>query len=390
MDLNSRILIIDFCNYDDYPMGGYLTRAKNLMNSFGNLMVLVGISTDKNDPIGRWFKKNINGTEYDYFALAYYSKASTKHFIPDRLVTFLLIRYFKRKLLISNVKNVFIQRQEVLQSVKNFGLGNICYCFAGLENPLSISKYRYAHHLAEYFERVFFKNLKSVQVILAAGDESAIQNMVSRSNGQIDRKSVHQFASRINTEIYKPLSIKAIREKLHIPEDARVIVTTGRLAWLKGWKFMIDSFSLFEKSYPGSRFYFIGDGEDLSKIQDYIRENALAGSVVLVGKKSPSEVAEYLNAADLYIMGSYVEGWSTALIEAIACGTPACVTNFSSAKEIVLEGINGTVVDGHVEQLFVEGMNNAIKLTRPVYNVNVQPYAANRLKDDLLNKWQLL
>jgi glycosyltransferase involved in cell wall biosynthesis len=390
MDFSKRILLIDFCNYDDYPIGGYLTRAKNLMSSFGNVMVLVGISTDKNEPIGRWFKKTINGTQYDYFALAYYSKTKTKHFIPDRLVTYLLIKYFKKDILDKNLKNAFIQRQEVLQSVRAFGFENICYCFAGLENPLAISKYRYAHHLAEYFERGFFRNLKSVQLILAAGDESAIQNMVARSNGIISRESVHQFASRINTDVYKPLAKKEIRRTLHIREDARVIVTTGRLAWLKGWKFMIDSFSLFESANPGSLFYFIGDGEDLSKIQEYVKEKELANSVILVGKKAPAEVAAYLNAADLYIMGSYIEGWSTSLIEAIACGIPACVTNFSSAREIVLEGINGTVVEGHNVELFVKGMFDAISLSRPVYNVNVQAFAANRLKDDLLNKWQLI
>ena len=52
-----RILIIDFCNYYDYQIGGHLTFAKSLMKAFGNQLALVGITTDRSDPIGRWIKK---------------------------------------------------------------------------------------------------------------------------------------------------------------------------------------------------------------------------------------------------------------------------------------------------------------------------------------------
>lgn len=390
MEYNKRILIIDFCNFDDYPIGGYLSFAKNLMISFGNDLALVGITSDKRDPIGKWFRKSINGIEYDYFAFAYYSKLTTKHIIPDRLVTYLLLKYYKKQLLEINISNVFIQRQEVLQSVKHFKYTNICYCFAGLENPLAISKYKYAHYLANYFERKFFKSLKCVKVILASGDEAAIQDMILRSKGIIKRESVNQFPSRINTDIYKPLIKSEARNKLNIHDATSVVVTTGRLSWLKGWKFMIDSFDLYEKSKPGSRFYFIGVGEDLLKIQEYIASHNLENKIIMAGIQDAYNVALYLNAADLFVMGSYKEGWSTSLIEAIACGIPACVTNFSSAKDIVQEGKNGYVIEEHNEELFAQGMLRAVEIPVPVFKDNVMEYAVNKLKTEILKIWELI
>lgn len=390
MDTQKRILIIDFCNYEDYPIGGYLSFAKNLMESFGNDLALVGITTQDSDPVGKWFKKDINGFHYDFFAIARYDKLKTKHLIPDRLVSFLLVKYYKKRIFKIDIKNIFIQRQEIILSVVDSKFNNSCFCFAGLENPLYISKYRYARPIANLFEKYFFKRLKYVKTILASGDENAINEMIIRSEGRIIRGSVIKFPIRINSDIFKPLNKLEARKELNLSKTATIIITTGRLALIKGWKFMIDSYVLFEKEVPDSLLYFIGEGEDFKKIKDYISLNNLTEKVILAGKKKSQEIALFLNASDLFIMGSYKEGWSTSLSEAIACGVPSCVTNFSSAKEIILEGINGFVIDEHNEDLFVQGMIKAMKISRPVYNDNVKAYSTNKLKVDLLNIWELI
>jgi len=389
MSVEKRILIIDFCNFEDYPIGGYLTFAKNMILSFGNDIALVGITTDKNDPIGKWFKKSISSVEFDFFAFAYYSKDVTKHIIPDRLASYLFVKYYKQKVLSLKIDNVFIQRPEILLAVKKFGFTNTCFCFAGLENPLAISKYKYARKFAVYFDRYFFKSLSKLSVILASGDENAIQEMLFRSGGLISKKTVTQFPSRINTDIFKEVDKDKARKMLNLPDSSLIIITTGRLSELKGWKFMIDCFCIFEKQNPESLFYFIGEGEDRLKIEAYVQEKNLVDKVIITGTKTASDVSLFLNAADLFIMGSYKEGWSTSLIEAIACGTPSCVTDFSSAKEIIVEGFNGYVVGGHNIESFVDGMRKAIELRRPVFRENVLAFSMDRLKTDMTKIWEL-
>lgn len=390
MNLQKRILVIDFCNYKDYPVGGYLSFVKNLMESFNGDLILVGITTDLKEPVGKWYKKEINGHVYDYFAVARYSKNATKHLIPDRFAIYSLLKYYKKNILEIEVNNVFIQRQEILHAVRNFNFKNICYCFAGLENPLAISKYSYARFLARKFEESFFSSLKNVKIILASGDEKSIGEMVERSNGIITRNSVIKFPTRINTDIFYLSDKTALRKQLNIPENVIAIVTTGRLARLKGWKFMIDSFILFEREKGDSVFYIIGDGEDMQKIKSYIEFKNLTEKVKLLGRKHAEEIALYLNASDLFIMGSYKEGWSTSLSEAIACGIPSCVTDFSSANEIIIEGANGYVITEHNEVTFVKGMKAAINIPKPIYNENVLAFASNKLKRDLLKIWELI
>lgn len=383
-----RILIIDFCNYIDYQIGGYLTFAQNLILVFGNQLALIGITTEKNDPVGAWFKKIINGKTYDFFALARYNKRNTKYLIPDRLKCYFLLKYYKRKILFRTFNNVIIQRQEILPAIKGFGFKNICYRFPGVENPLSISKYWFGNYFASYFEKLFFSSFTGVTTILASADEDAINEMISRSKGKIKKQSVIQFPTRINTNIFRPTNKDDAREILNIPFTKTVIITTGRLTMLKGWKFMIDCFSLFEKSIPDSMFYFVGEGEDFQKIKDYISINRLDQKIVLVGKKSSTEISIFLNASDLFVMGSYKEGWPTSLVEAVGCGVPVCVTKFSAAKEIINEGVNGYIEVTRDTNKFADLMIKALNLK--IKNVEVSQYSISTLKDNLLNYWPLL
>jgi glycosyltransferase involved in cell wall biosynthesis len=234
---------------------------------------------------------------------------------------------------------------------------------------------------------LLFSSLEHVKLILASADENAIGSMIARSKGKIQRQSVIKFPTRINTDIYKPIDKSAAREKLKIPHSEKVVITVGRLSWLKGWKLMIDSFVLFEKNVPGSVFYFVGEGEDFDRIYNYLELKNLKEKVFLVGKKTQSEVALFLSASDLFIMGSYKEGWSTSLIEAVACGTPACITNFSAASEIIQEGVNGYIEKKWDTDDFANLMKKALSLK--IQDVDVSQYSISQMKTDILKYWML-
>jgi glycosyltransferase involved in cell wall biosynthesis len=214
--------------------------------------------------------------------------------------------------------------------------------------------------------------------------------MVQRSKGKISKNRVVKFPTRINTDIFKQSDMHQSRKVLNLSLTKTIICTTGRLSALKGWKFMIDSFKLFESKLPESHFIIIGEGEDFYKIQDYISSNNLTEKITLTGSKKPKDIALFLNASDLFIMGSYKEGWSTSLVEAVACGVPSCVTNFSSAKDIIINGRNGYVIDKHDPVEFVEGMFNSLKIPIPVYQSSQMEYGAKRLKDEILKIWNLV
>ena len=382
-----KILVIDYCNYADYQIGGHLTFAKNLLFAFGNQLSLIGITTDENDPVGKWTIKNINGTNYDFFALARYSVSKTKYIIPDRIMCYLLLRVYRSRILEKKFNNVFVQRPEILPAIKKYEYKNICYRFPGVENPLKISKYWYGEYFVKLFDRLLFSSFKNVNLVLVSADYMAIQGLIARSKGKILLQSIFKFPTRIDTDIFRPGNKIESREKLSVPVNSVIISTVGRLTWLKGWKFIIDAFRLFNNNVPDSILFFIGEGEDLEKINEYIEMNGMNQSVFLAGKKLSSEISFYLNASDLFIMASYMEGWPTSLVEAVACGIPCCVTDFGAATEIIHEGVNGFVEKERNLENFVTLMHKASKLE--IEDINVSRYSISNLKDDILSRWEI-
>ena len=158
------------------------------------------------------------------------------------------------------------------------------------------------------------------------------------------------------------MECNALRDEYGINKDTILYVTTGRLNWFKGWKFMIDCIERLNN--PLAKLILIGDGEDEQKIRDYITKRKLEKQIILTGRKSLNVIADYLNMADAYIMGSYKEGWSTALVEAVACGTPCVVTDFSSASDMIENGINGWVIKERDEEEFTQRLKDVLLLDK--------------------------
>jgi len=383
------LTIIESCNFIDYPVGGQLSFAKQLISSFGGNVILIGLTNNKEE-LGKWTKKNLNGNEYNFFPYLYLPKDSKKPLIPVRFKNFLALRKYKHEIKKNGFKNVLLQSPDTFLGTMDFGFKNTCYRFAGTENPLSISRYKFAHIFSFAFDKFFLSKLSKINLVLASADNQSIEELIIRSKGTIKRENIKQFFTRVNTRIYKFLPRISSRELLQIPIDQLMIVTTGRLGWYKGWKFMIDSFKIF-KINNDAHFYFIGNGEDYFKIQAYISAINLEDSIHLIGFKDAEAIALYLNSADLFIMGSYKEGWSTSLIEAVCCGTPACVTNFSSAKDIIENGINGYVAEYHEEKNFVDLMNKCLEIDRESLprTLDIEKYSHKNLKSDLLNLWDI-
>ncbi|HLC17189.1 MAG TPA: glycosyltransferase [Thermodesulfovibrionia bacterium] len=66
----------------------------------------------------------------------------------------------------------------------------------------------------------------------------------------------------------------------------------------------------------------------------------------------PDGVLPYFQAADLFVLPSFAEGLSNALLEAQTCGLPAVATHVGGNSDIIQENVNGLLIEpGNVKQL---------------------------------------
>ncbi len=384
-----KILFIEACNYVDFPVGGQLIFAEQIVKSFNDELYLVGISTD-GTPAGKWVKKTFNGISYNYFALHEAKKVTGKPLIPRRFSTYYHLKKYKDEILKFQYDYSMCCAPEVLVAIRDWDLKHLTYNFSGIENPLANSRYWYGKLIKNIYDPVFYPALKKAEFVLAAADRNNIEKLTINSNGVLKNGEVIQFHTRIDMNIFRYRNKLDMRRELKLPLNSTIIVSTSRLHWIKGWKLKLEAYAEFVKTHPDSFLYLLGDGASRGEVESFVESAGLSEHVKLLGFQPREIIAKYLNAADLFVLCSFREGWSTALLEAKGSCIPLCVTNFSSAKDIVEEGIDGYVLDSRDPHAYAVNMDRALALRiDPTDQENkMQRYAASRLKEDLFKIWE--
>lgn len=136
----------------------------------------------------------------------------------------------------------------------------------------------------------------------------------------------------------------AIRDSLGIAPDALVAIVVANLISYKGHTDVLKAFAGIKARMPGNvRLLCIGRDEGTrASLERQVHDLGLEGVVSFLGVRN--DVARLLAAADLSILASHQEGFSNAIIEAMAAGLPLVVTDVGGNAEAVLEGETGFVV----------------------------------------------
>jgi glycosyltransferase involved in cell wall biosynthesis len=377
-------LLFEACDFVAFPAGGQLTMARHIMSAFAGEVALVGIDTDGSTPIGAWSTRRIDGVDYPYFAIRRRTPSAARPLVPVRIATYAALKRHRRGILSLGVRRAFCQGHETLLAIAGWPWESLAYDFPGAANPLGISRYPWARPLAAAFDRVFFRALKRADVVLATADKAAIEALCDRSGGRLKPDHVTVWPTRVDTTIFHPGDAIAARRATGLPLEKVLIVTSGRLNWVKGWPLLLEALA---GSDPGWHLVFVGDGEDRAALLARAAALGVASRVTVTGFKSPGDVARHLQAADVFAMASHHEGFSTSMLEALACGKPIVATAVSSATTIVDDGQTGCIVGSREPRDFAQALGRALALdavaVRSRCADRMGDYATANVRDDL-------
>ncbi len=130
-----------------------------------------------------------------------------------------------------------------------------------------------------------------------------------------------------------------------------VVLFLGRLHERKGLQFLIPAFADAAQSAPGSRLLIVGPDEGKrAALETQIEQLDLAGRVIFTGLLTGEDKLAALAAADVFALPAVGEGFSMAVLEAMACGLPVLLTPGCNFPEVVDAGA-GLVVEREVPAL---------------------------------------
>lgn len=149
-----------------------------------------------------------------------------------------------------------------------------------------------------------------------------------------------------------------ITQKYNIKETHRVnnnklkLITVARLSKEKGHDRILEALSKIPFKFT---YTIIGDGMEKSAIFSLIKKYQLEDHVTYINYTE--KVNEYLSNSDLFLQGSYVEGFPNVLIESCVVGTPILAFNAPGGlDEIIEHGKNGYIANNIDE--YVRYLNN--------------------------------
>ena len=156
----------------------------------------------------------------------------------------------------------------------------------------------------------------------------------------VDRARVFVIPSGIGKEWFYPPVTKQLLS------DPRLCFV-GRLEDAKGFLEALACFAQVKEHFPEAVLEVAGiytscDYQD--RVDHYLRSKGLEGSVIFHGWMDPQHLGDLYRRCHLLLFPSKREGLPRAVLEAMACGTPAVVLSGTGGhSELILDAINGVV-----------------------------------------------
>lgn len=147
-----------------------------------------------------------------------------------------------------------------------------------------------------------------------------------------------------------PAERLALRSSLGADEDDTVILTLARLDREKGLHDLLDALGSLARTGIKPRLWIAGEGAQRPALQSQAQALGVAPDVSFLGQRP--DASALLHAADLFVLPSYREGRSNAVLEAMACAKPVVATGVGGLPDLVTPGQTGALVEpGEPDQL---------------------------------------
>lgn len=192
------------------------------------------------------------------------------------------------------------------------------------------------HHLAYRFVNRFFDRVlavsEEVRTYCLRHDGLPPQKVVTLHNG-IELDQFHNQAG-------------VSRADLGCEAASHLIITTANVRRIKGLDVLLRAAAIVQREFPRAVFLVVGgvlEPEYFRELEELTRSLALSDTVKFLGARN--DVMPLLAASDVFCLPSRSEGFSNALVEAMACGLPCVATRVGGNAEALTDKESGFIVE---------------------------------------------
>ena len=171
-------------------------------------------------------------------------------------------------------------------------------------------------------------------IVLSKGERTVAAGVISLRKLRYIPNTFDSFA---------PVSRAEARDRLGLPEDAGVVVTTARFTAQKAPFDVAEAFALIHRVRPETRFVWMNEGELKDDVEARLRALGVEAATIRPGYLS--DARELLTAADVYVHLARWEGAPYSVMESMTAGVPVVAARAVGTADLIQDGVTGILVD---------------------------------------------
>lgn len=174
-------------------------------------------------------------------------------------------------------------------------------------------------------------------------------------------QKIHTVYNGVDPQRFQIHPRATARQRLGWDDAQQILLFVGRLSPEKGADDLLQAFAHARRYYGiNSRLVMVGDGGERGRLEQLASELKLDNHLTWAGWKNPTEITEYLNAADFLCLPSQNEGVANVVLEAFSCGLPVVATAVGGIPEI-MTAATGVLAAPRQPESFAAALAKALK-----------------------------
>jgi glycosyltransferase involved in cell wall biosynthesis len=199
--------------------------------------------------------------------------------------------------------------------------------------------FRSAKHVLGYW--LINKLVDQVQAV-----SEQVRDFCIKSDGLSPQKVVTLY-NGVELERFAAVNgLVDLRTELRLEPDAPVITTVANIRPVKGIDILIRAAAIVCSEFPRARFLIVGqvlDRPHFDQLRGLVERLHIADNIIFLGKSE--KVLPLLKLSTLFCLLSRSEGFSNAILEAMATGLPCVVTAVGGNPEAIEDDRSGFLVE---------------------------------------------
>ena len=187
------------------------------------------------------------------------------------------------------------------------------------------------------------------------------RDLMMRAGVTLEQISVLHNSIRAEEPRASAEEARALRARLGIGDDERMLLAIGRLSSEKAHIDLIHAFRYLLESQMASnaRLVIVGDGPERGRLEGAARSSGVSERVYFTGQLN--DVRAFYTAADMLVLPSHSEGSPYVLLEAMAAGLPVVATMVGGVPEMVEDQESALLVPARNPQAMASAISRLLK-----------------------------